>query len=182
MEQVPHIAMYCCQEASKEHLTQVVPEHLLPMVVKFLTDGNNQVRKTSQAALLVLLEQGLVERMDVKEQVCPVITKLTEADSQDDFRTEAVAVGPTQTHLYTRIQRNSCVENREEEETKAEFTVKDMGSEMFGKATHLTTLSSAARFAQQQLAQTHTTDHPSPSPSHVTSVLASNQLTASRPP
>merc|ERR1719507_2836191 len=34
MEQVPHI----------------VPSHLLPLVVKFLTDTNNQVRKTSQAA------------------------------------------------------------------------------------------------------------------------------------
>ena len=52
----------------------------------------NQVRKTSQAALLVLLEQGLVEKSDVKEQVCPVIIRLTEADSIDDYRTEAVAV------------------------------------------------------------------------------------------
>lgn len=51
-----------------------------------------QVRKTSQAALLVLLEQGLVEKSDVKEQVCPVIIRLTEADSIDDYRTEAVAV------------------------------------------------------------------------------------------
>ena len=48
--------------------------------------------KTSQAALLVLLEQGLVERNDVKGQVCPVIIRLTEADSLDDYRTEAVAV------------------------------------------------------------------------------------------
>ena len=51
-----------------------------------------KVRKTSQAALLVLLEQGLVEKSDVKEQVCPVIIRLTEADSIDDYRTEAVAV------------------------------------------------------------------------------------------
>jgi hypothetical protein len=51
-----------------------------------------QVRKTSQAALLVLLEQGLVEKSDVREQVCPVIIRLTEADSLDDYRTEAVAV------------------------------------------------------------------------------------------
>jgi hypothetical protein len=42
MEQVPHIAMYC-QEVP-EHLHHVVPAHLLPLVVKFLTDTNNQVR------------------------------------------------------------------------------------------------------------------------------------------
>jgi len=41
MEQVPHIAMYC-QEVP-EHLHHVVPAHLLPLVVKFLTDTNNQV-------------------------------------------------------------------------------------------------------------------------------------------
>ena len=41
MEQVPHIAMYC-QEVP-DHLVQVVPLHLLPLVVKFLTDKNNQV-------------------------------------------------------------------------------------------------------------------------------------------
>jgi len=90
MEQVPHIAMYCQEFKSK--LSHVVPESLLPMVVKFLTDFDIQVRKTSQAALLVLLEQGLVEKNDVKEQVCPVIIRLTEADSLDDYRTEAVAL------------------------------------------------------------------------------------------
>ena len=36
---------------------------------RFLTDTNSQVRKTSQAALLVLLEQGLVDTNDVVEQV-----------------------------------------------------------------------------------------------------------------
>ena len=67
MEQVPHIAIYC-QEVP-EHLGHAVPHHLLPLVVKFLVDSNHQVRKTSQAALLVLLEQGLVEKSDVEQQV-----------------------------------------------------------------------------------------------------------------
>jgi len=70
----------------------VVPSHLLPLVVRFLTDTNSQVRKTSQAALLVLLEQGLVETCDVVDQACPVLIQLTEADSVDDYRTEAVAL------------------------------------------------------------------------------------------
>ncbi len=100
MEQVPHIAMFC--QEFKLQLSSVVPDHLLPMVVKFLTDTNNQVRKTSQAALLVLLEQGLVEKSDVQDQVCPVIIRLTEPDSLDDYRTEAVAVSsvPDETSSY----------------------------------------------------------------------------------
>ena len=103
MEQVPHIAMYC--QEFKAKLAHVVPDSLLPMVVKFLTDINIQVRKTSQAALLVLLEQGLVEKDDVKEQVCPIIIRLTEADSLDDYRTEAVAVSL----IFALFSHLSCV-------------------------------------------------------------------------
>ena len=104
--------IYSSQEF-RAKLVHVMPESLLPMVVKFLNDFDIQVRKTSQAALLVLLEQGLLEMNEVKEQVCisqkissngsiycdmfflqvcPVIIRLTEADSLDEYRTEAVAL------------------------------------------------------------------------------------------
>lgn len=50
------------------------------------------MRKTAQAALLVLLEQELVAHNDVEDQVCPLLLMLTNADAHDDFRTEAAAV------------------------------------------------------------------------------------------
>lgn len=111
MEQVPHVAMYCHEEKDKHHWMHLVPSFLLPLVVRYLTDINNQVsvpacdpssrpltrrsrqvRKTAQAALLVLLEQQLVAHNDVEEQVCPLLMMLTNADAHDDFRTEAAAV------------------------------------------------------------------------------------------
>ncbi|XP_064640265.1 serine/threonine-protein phosphatase 4 regulatory subunit 1-like isoform X2 [Lineus longissimus] len=90
MEQVPHIAMYC--QETRDIFPDSIPNYLLPMVVRYLTDTNNQVRKTSQAALLVLLEQELVDKADVEEQVCPVILELTNPESLDIYRTEAVAL------------------------------------------------------------------------------------------
>ena len=56
MEQIPHIAMFCQEYEAKtsvpaviaESLRRVVPDRLLPMVVKFLTDTQAAVRKTSQ--------------------------------------------------------------------------------------------------------------------------------------
>ena len=126
MEQVPHIAMYC--QEFKAKLAHVVPDSLLPMVVKFLTDINIQVRKTSQAALLVLLEQGLVEKDDVKEQVCPIIIRLTEADSLDDYRTEAVAVSLIFALLL--FSYLSCVMYPLLCDQEF-YLLKDMGSEMF---------------------------------------------------
>ena len=56
----------------------------------------SQVRKTSQAALLALLEQELIERVDVETKVCPVLVELTAPDSNDDVKTEAVAVSRAQ--------------------------------------------------------------------------------------
>lgn len=89
MEQIPHIAVLCVEHRG---LHFAIPQYILPVVVRYLTDPNNQVRKTSQAALLLLLEQEVIERADVEQQICPVLIELCSIDSTDDFRTEAVTL------------------------------------------------------------------------------------------
>ena len=66
-------------------------------------DIESQVRKTAQAALLVLLEQELVARDDVEDQVCPLLLMLTNADAHDDFRTEAAAVNARLYHILNPL-------------------------------------------------------------------------------
>uniref|UniRef100_H0UWW5 Serine/threonine-protein phosphatase 4 regulatory subunit 1 n=1 Tax=Cavia porcellus TaxID=10141 RepID=H0UWW5_CAVPO len=90
MEQVPHLALFC--QESRPSIPCAFSKYLLPVVVRYLADQNNQVRKTSQAALLALLEQELIERFDVETKVCPVLIELTAPDSNDDVKTEAVAI------------------------------------------------------------------------------------------
>ncbi|KAM6217483.1 serine/threonine-protein phosphatase 4 regulatory subunit 1 [Rhynchocyon petersi] len=90
MEQVPHIALFC--QENRPSIPYAFSRYLLPIVVRYLADQNNQVRKTSQAALLALLEQELIERFDVETNVCPVLIELTAPDSNDDVKTEAVAI------------------------------------------------------------------------------------------
>ena len=47
----------------------------------------------SQATLLVLMVQGLVEQSEVEQKVCPVVLRLTEMDNlMMEFHTGAVAV------------------------------------------------------------------------------------------
>lgn len=41
----------------------------------------------------MLLEQELIERSDIENLVCPVLVDLTAPDSNDDVKTEAMAVG-----------------------------------------------------------------------------------------
>lgn len=131
MEQVPNIAMFLHE--SRPNFPAAFSRYLVPIVVRYLTDPNNQVglvwlfcsmfswhyilrhtgqvhvqsfrtffcfkswnlfqvRKTSQAALLVLLEQGLLSKVDMETKVCPVLLELTEPSSDDDYKIEAVAV------------------------------------------------------------------------------------------
>ncbi|CAB1349723.1 unnamed protein product, partial [Coregonus sp. 'balchen'] len=71
MEKVPHIAIFC--QENRPSIPFAFSKYLLPIVVRYLADQNNQVRKTSQAALLVLLEQDLIERGDIETLVCPVL-------------------------------------------------------------------------------------------------------------
>lgn len=90
MEQVPNIAMFLHE--SRPNFPAAFSRYLVPIVVRYLTDPNNQVRKTSQAALLVLLEQGLISKGDMETKVCPVLLDLTEPSSDDDYKIEAVAI------------------------------------------------------------------------------------------
>ncbi|XP_067098805.1 serine/threonine-protein phosphatase 4 regulatory subunit 1 isoform X2 [Osmerus mordax] len=90
MEQVPNIAMFLHE--NRPNFPAAFSRYLVPIVVRYLTDPNNQVRKTSQAALLVLLEQGLICKADMETKVCPVLLDLTEPSSDDDYKIEAVAI------------------------------------------------------------------------------------------
>lgn len=59
MEQIPHVALFCYEHYS---LMEAVPHYLLFIILRYLMDSNNQVRKTSQHVLLELLKHELVER------------------------------------------------------------------------------------------------------------------------
>jgi len=41
MEQVPHVAVYCYEHHS---MMEAVPQYILFIVLRFLTDSNNQVK------------------------------------------------------------------------------------------------------------------------------------------
>ncbi|XP_043946002.1 serine/threonine-protein phosphatase 4 regulatory subunit 1-like isoform X2 [Protopterus annectens] len=90
MEQVPHIAFFL--QENKGRFPTAFSKYLVPVVVRYLTDPNNQVRKTSQAALLVLLEQNFIDKNDIEAKVCPILLELAAPDSDDDYKVEAVAI------------------------------------------------------------------------------------------
>lgn len=89
MEQLPPCSVMI---VDMKIIPDVISTFILPIMVRYLSDANNQVRKLSQNALLQLMDQDLITKDDVESQICPVILVLTEPESSDDFRTEAVAL------------------------------------------------------------------------------------------
>lgn len=90
MEQIPHLAALC--KANCYHLGNLIKHHLVPMIIKYLADINNQVRKRTQATLLVMVEQGVIDKGILEEKICPLVLQLTESSHLDDHRTEAVTL------------------------------------------------------------------------------------------
>ncbi|XP_005880833.1 PREDICTED: serine/threonine-protein phosphatase 4 regulatory subunit 1 isoform X1 [Myotis brandtii] len=90
MEQIPPIAIFL--QENRSNFSKVFSEYLIPIVVRYLTDRNNQVRKSSQEALLILLEQDLIFQHDIENKVCPILLALSAPDSDDECKAEAVNI------------------------------------------------------------------------------------------
>ncbi|XP_044311182.1 LOW QUALITY PROTEIN: serine/threonine-protein phosphatase 4 regulatory subunit 1-like [Varanus komodoensis] len=90
MEQIPPIAIFL--QESRPNFPTAFSEYLMPIVVRYLTDPNNQVRKASQDSLLILLEQGLVAQNDIEKKVCPILLDLSAPESDDEYKVEAVNI------------------------------------------------------------------------------------------
>nr|XP_055228823.1 serine/threonine-protein phosphatase 4 regulatory subunit 1-like isoform X2 [Gorilla gorilla gorilla] len=90
MEQIPPIAIFL--QENRSNFPVVLSEYLIPIVVRYLTDPNNQVRKSSQEVLLILLEQDLIFQHDIENKVCPILLQLSAPDSDDEYKAEAVSI------------------------------------------------------------------------------------------
>ncbi|XP_069807821.1 serine/threonine-protein phosphatase 4 regulatory subunit 1-like [Dendropsophus ebraccatus] len=90
MEQVPQITIFL--QESRPQFPRAFSEYLLPVLVRYLTDPNNEVRKASQEALLILLEQDLIDQNDLENKVCPILLELSAPDNDDEYKVEAVNI------------------------------------------------------------------------------------------
>ncbi|CAH2303233.1 serine threonine- phosphatase 4 regulatory subunit 1-like isoform X1 [Pelobates cultripes] len=90
IEQIPQITIFL--QESRPHFPRAFSEYLMPILVRYLTDPNNQVRKVSQEALLILLEQDLIDQSDLENKVCPILLDLSAPENDDEYKVEAVNI------------------------------------------------------------------------------------------
>lgn len=79
-------------------ITETLQERLLnstviPIILRYLTDVNNQVRKSCHTVLVAITEQGYIKVDRFEKEVLPLLSDLTSRQqAPDEYRTEAVAL------------------------------------------------------------------------------------------
>ncbi|XP_010627079.1 serine/threonine-protein phosphatase 4 regulatory subunit 1-like isoform X2 [Fukomys damarensis] len=90
LEQIPPIAIFLRE--NRQDFPVVFSEYLMPVVVRDLADPDNQVRKSSQEVLLILLEQDLIFQSDIENKVCSILLELSAPERDDKYRAEAMSI------------------------------------------------------------------------------------------
>uniref|UniRef100_A0A2P2I1T4 Serine/threonine-protein phosphatase 4 regulatory subunit 1-like n=2 Tax=Hirondellea gigas TaxID=1518452 RepID=A0A2P2I1T4_9CRUS len=83
MEQVPQLAALCHE--FPEQLEPVMTDELLPLTLDYVSNPVCQVRKTTQAALLVILEQRLLTESQIQDVCCKISLLTVEQDPETDI-------------------------------------------------------------------------------------------------
>jgi hypothetical protein len=90
MDKIPELARICIERSEQLSLSSsLVEEEILPLVINYLEDLTNTVRKTAQNSLVSILEFFSPEVCHKK--ILPNIMALAEKQN-DDYRTEAVTL------------------------------------------------------------------------------------------
>ncbi|CAH1390720.1 unnamed protein product, partial [Nezara viridula] len=78
IEYVPPLALFLSGEGSNGDLRSLIISHLLPTIIRSLSDENSQVVKMGESALLSLLEHCLISSQCIEHKVWPaIISRIT---------------------------------------------------------------------------------------------------------
>lgn len=93
LEQIPNLASQAVDCASRlPILSDIISEHLLPIVVRNLGTPDVQVRDTAHSTLFQLMEQALITREQAEKQVCPAVVALSKVESLTDLYNGIITV------------------------------------------------------------------------------------------
>ncbi|XP_051161724.1 serine/threonine-protein phosphatase 4 regulatory subunit 1-like isoform X2 [Leptopilina boulardi] len=75
VEQLPHVAIIC--QETPQLFGDALSCYIIGIILKYLRDLDNQVRQTAQAALIAIVERGILTKKQLEVEVCPVILNMT---------------------------------------------------------------------------------------------------------
>lgn len=95
VEQIPYVFMRC-YELTCPLLESYLYDRLLDIVLFYLKDVEQQIRKNAYSSLMLMIEKYLIDNDRITNKICPAVLDLTNVvviDSQHiDYHTSAVGV------------------------------------------------------------------------------------------
>ncbi|KAH9374137.1 hypothetical protein HPB48_005406 [Haemaphysalis longicornis] len=87
-EQLPDIAIFCASAAGT--VGNAVNDHVVPIIIQCLIDDSMQVRESTRASLLFILERALIDPKQLEGRICRFVVRLTENKQGHERRLETV--------------------------------------------------------------------------------------------
>lgn len=80
------------QDELRGNLQSVVSDILIPLVVRNLGYNDATIDKAAQSALIQLIEQGFISKLQIEIQVCPSILALSKCETQNALHANIGAI------------------------------------------------------------------------------------------
>ncbi|XP_070154598.1 serine/threonine-protein phosphatase 4 regulatory subunit 1 isoform X2 [Polyergus mexicanus] len=90
VEQIPNVAIICLE--APDLFGDVLRNHLLGIIIKYLSDPDNQVRQMAQNALMTIVKRGLLDNDTIEHEICPTIEDLSYISADEHLRNANISL------------------------------------------------------------------------------------------
>ncbi|GAB1861274.1 Serine/threonine-protein phosphatase 4 regulatory subunit 1 [Camponotus japonicus] len=90
VEQIPNVAIICLE--APDLFGDVLRNHLLGIIIKYLSDPDNQVRQMAQNALMTIVKRGLLDNDTIEHEICPTIEHLSYMSADEHLRNANISL------------------------------------------------------------------------------------------
>ncbi|XP_050459179.1 serine/threonine-protein phosphatase 4 regulatory subunit 1-like isoform X3 [Cataglyphis hispanica] len=90
VEQIPNVANICLE--APDLFGDVLRDHLLGIIIKYLSDPDNQVRQMAQNALMTIVKRGLLDNNTIEHEICPTIEHLSYISADEHLRNANISL------------------------------------------------------------------------------------------
>lgn len=92
LDQIPdiaeHITLLCSSKSS--NLKDAICDYLVPLMVRNLGCPDAAVDRAARAALIRVIERGLITKFQIEIKVCPSILALSKTETSTDINVDAI--------------------------------------------------------------------------------------------
>ncbi|KAM0734403.1 Serine/threonine-protein phosphatase 4 regulatory subunit 1 [Formica fusca] len=90
VEQIPNVAIICLE--APDLFGDVLRNHLLGIIIKYLSDPDNQVRQMAQNALMTIVKRDLLDNDTIEHEICPTIEHLSYISADEHLRNANISL------------------------------------------------------------------------------------------